>query len=36
MTDAEAQASGITVVPLFVVFGDTSYRAGVDMSADHF
>ncbi len=36
LTDADAQTSGITVVPLFVVFGDTSYRAGVEMSAEHF
>ena len=32
----EAQARGITVVPLYVVFGETTYRDGVDLSVDEF
>ena len=33
---ASASALGITVVPLIVNFGSTSYRAGVDLSAEAF
>lgn len=32
----QAQAAGITVVPLLVTFGDKEYRAGVDLSGDDF
>jgi DegV family protein with EDD domain len=33
---ARAQALGITVVPLFVIFGDKSYRDNVDLSRRRF
>jgi DegV family protein with EDD domain len=33
---AVAQAHGIRVVPLAVTFGDTTYRAGVDLSTEEF
>jgi len=32
----EARAANITVVPLFVTFGDKEYRAGVDLSSEDF
>jgi DegV family protein with EDD domain len=32
----QADAAGITVVPLLCTFGDREYRAGVDMSPDDF
>ena len=32
----QAQAAGITVVPLLCSFGEKEYRAGVDMSPDEF
>ena len=32
----EAKAANITVVPLFVTFGDKEYRAGVDLSSEDF
>ena len=32
----QAEAAGITVVPLLVTFGDKEYRAGVDLSAEEF
>lgn len=32
----QAKTAGITVVPLLVSFGDTEYRAGVDLSGDDF
>ena len=32
----QAEAAGITVVPLLVTFGDTEYRAGVDLSSEDF
>lgn len=32
----QAEAAGITVVPLLVSFGDKEYRAGVDLSGDDF
>src|SRR5512141_1456733 len=31
-----AAAAGVTVVPLFVYFGEREYRAGVDMSYEAF
>jgi len=36
LNQADAQAAGITVVPLLVSFGDREYRAGVDISTDQF
>jgi DegV family protein with EDD domain len=33
---ADARARGIDVVPLFVNFGDTRYRDGIDLSVDDF
>jgi DegV family protein with EDD domain len=33
---AEAAQRGIVVVPLYVTFGDTEYRAGVDLSSKDF
>ena len=36
LTPAQATASGLTLVPLLVTFGDKEYRAGVDMSAEQF
>jgi DegV family protein with EDD domain len=32
----QAEAAGITIVPLLVTFGDKEYQAGVDMSAEQF
>lgn len=32
----QANAAGITVVPLLVSFGDKEYRAGIDLSGDDF
>src|SRR5688572_14650086 len=32
----QAQAAGITVVPLLVTFGDKEYRAGVDLTGEDF
>lgn len=32
----QAKAADITIVPLLVSFGDTEYRAGVDLSTDDF
>lgn len=36
LTDEQAAAAGITVVPLLLSFGDKEYRAGVDISTDQF
>ena len=36
MDPREAEASGITIVPLIVNFGPDSYKAGVDLSMDAF
>ena len=36
LPSAQAQAAGITVVPLLVYFGDKEYRAGVDLSHEDF
>jgi DegV family protein with EDD domain len=36
LDSAVAQANGIRVVPLVVTFGDTTYRAGVDLSTAEF
>lgn len=36
LTAERAAAAGITVVPLFVYFGDREYTAGVDMSYEEF
>jgi DegV family protein with EDD domain len=36
LSDDQSAASGITVVPLIVTFGEKEYRAGVDMSAEQF
>ncbi len=36
MDPAEAAALGVTVVPLLVTFGDTTYRAGTELSTDAF
>src|SRR4051812_29151895 len=33
---AEAAERGITVVPLYVTFGDREYKAGVDLSSKDF
>jgi DegV family protein with EDD domain len=32
----EAEASGVKVVPLYVIFGERTYRDGVDLSIDEF
>jgi fatty acid kinase fatty acid binding subunit len=32
----EAEARGIQVVPLYVIFGETTYRDGVDLSIENF
>jgi DegV family protein with EDD domain len=36
LTPEQVAASGITVVPLLVSFGDREYRAGVDLDAESF
>jgi DegV family protein with EDD domain len=36
LTPAEAAANKLTVVPLFVYFGEAEYRAVIDMSAEQF
>jgi DegV family protein with EDD domain len=36
LTHEQAMVAGITIVPLTVTFGDESFRAGVDLSIDHF
>ncbi|HUG47720.1 MAG TPA: DegV family protein [Candidatus Limnocylindria bacterium] len=36
LTPEQAQAAGVTVVPLLCTFGEKEYRAGVDMSPDDF
>ena len=36
MDPREAEASGITIVPLIVTFGPDSYKAGVDLSMEAF
>jgi DegV family protein with EDD domain len=36
LTAERAAAAGVTVVPLFVYFGEREYRAGVDMSYEDF
>ena len=36
LTDEQASAARITVVPLIVTFGEESFRAGVDLSIDEF
>ena len=35
-TPRMAQELGVTIVPLHVIFGDVSYREGVDITADEF
>jgi DegV family protein with EDD domain len=35
-TPRVAQELGVTIVPLHVIFGDVSYREGVDITADEF
>jgi DegV family protein with EDD domain len=35
-TPRMAQELGVTVVPLYVVFGDVSYREGIDITAEEF
>src|SRR5512145_2544068 len=32
----EAEARGVKIVPLYVTFGETTYRDGVDLSIDGF
>jgi fatty acid kinase fatty acid binding subunit len=36
MDPARAASLGISIVPLIVTFGDTTYQAGVDLSTDEF